>query len=224
MLYSEHGRKLATLCRQIRADAIAAGEDKPPPRTLVFVTLGGVVSGPLRKALWGAHTLVTLLPEGREAIKVVEDFDKGKASIMVCTAQASRGLDLRNVAHVYSLDVPNAKEYVHRAGRCGRVGAIDPGVVTSIVSDDEKVSYENVVDELQIKSEEIETIDAEKMGRGTDDEEEALAQLQRLLDDTFYLLDTKQLNIASLEKALAIEPEVLDYGDDEDFDDEENKK
>ena len=38
-------------------------------------------------------------------------------------------------------------------------------MVTSIVSDDEKVSYENVVDELQIKSEEIETIDAEKMGR-----------------------------------------------------------
>ena len=28
----------------------------------------------------------------------------------------------------------------------------------------------------------------------------------------------------TLEKALAIEPEVLDYGDDEDFDDEENKK
>ena len=26
-----------SLCRQIRADAIAAGEDKPPPRTLVFV-------------------------------------------------------------------------------------------------------------------------------------------------------------------------------------------
>jgi superfamily II DNA/RNA helicase len=224
VLYSEPGRKLVTLCRQIRADAIAAGEDKPPPRTLVFVKdapAAEVVAGPLRKALWGAHTLVTLLPEGREALRVVEDFDKGKASIMVCTAQVSRGLDLRNVAHVYSLDVPNAKEYVHRAGRCGRVGAVDPGVVTSIVSDEEKDSYENVVEELQIKSEEIETIDVEKMGRGTDDEEEALAQLQRLLDDNFYLLDTKQLNIASLEKALAIEPEVLDYGDGDDFDDEE---
>lgn len=221
VLYSEPGRKLVTLCRQIRADAIAAGEDKPPPRTLVFVKdtpAAEIVAGPLRKALWGAHTLVTLLPEGREALRVVEDFDKGKASIMVCTAQVSRGLDLRNVAHVYSLDVPNAKEYVHRAGRCGRVGAVDPGVVTSIVSDEEKESYENVVDELQIKSEEIETIEVEKMGRGTDDEEEALSQLQRLLVDNFYLLDTKQLNIASLEKALAIEPEVLDY-DDEDEED-----
>ena len=221
VLCSEPGRKLVTLCRQIRADAIAAGEDKPPPRTLVFVKdtpAAEIVAGPLRKALWGAHTLVTLLPEGREALRVVEDFDKGKASIMVCTAQVSRGLDLRNVAHVYSLDVPNAKEYVHRAGRCGRVGAVDPGVVTSIVSDEEKESYENVVDELQIKSEEIETIEVEKMGRGTDDEEEALSQLQRLLDDNFYLLDTKQLNIASLEKALAIEPEVLDY-DDEDEED-----
>lgn len=221
VLYSEPGRKLVTLCRQIRADAIAAGVDKPPPRTLVFVKdtpAAEIVAGPLRKALWGAHTLVTLLPEGREALRVVEDFDKGKASIMVCTAQVSRGLDLRNVAHVYSLDVPNAKEYVHRAGRCGRVGAVDPGVVTSIVSDEEKESYENVVDELQIKSEEIETIEVEKMGRGTDDEEEALSQLQRLLDDNFYLLDTKQLNIASLEKALAIEPEVLDY-DNEDEED-----
>ena len=221
VLYSEPGRKLVTLCRQIRADAIAAGEDKPPPRTLVFVKdtpAAEIVAGPLRKALWGAHTLVTLLPEGREALRVVEDFDKGKASIMVCTAQVSRGLDLRNVAHVYSLDVPNVKEYVHRAGRCGRVGAVDPGAVTSIVSDEEKESYENAVDELQIKSEEIETIEVEKMGRGTDDEEEALSQLQRLLDDNFYLLDTKQLNIASLEKALAIEPEVLDY-DNEDEED-----
>ena len=81
-----------------------------------------------------------------------------------------------------------------------------------------KKATKNVVDELQIKSEEIETIEVEKMGRGTDDEEEALSQLQRLLDDNFYLLDTKQLNIASLEKALAIEPEVLDY-DDEDEED-----
>ena len=126
VLYSEHGRKLVTLCRQIRADAIAAGEDKPPPRTLVFVKGGSggeIVVGPLRKALWGAHTLVTLLPEGREAIKVVEDFDKGKASIMVCTAQASRGLDLRNVSNVVFVGRPEcerirASRGEMRSGRC----------------------------------------------------------------------------------------------------------
>ena len=104
MLYSEHGENWSLLCRQIRADAIVAGEDKPPPRTLVFVkdaSAAEIVAGPLRKALWGAHTLVTLLPEGREAIKVVEDFDKGKASIMVCTAQASRGLDSEMSATVF---------------------------------------------------------------------------------------------------------------------------
>ena len=222
VLLSEPGRKLVTLCRQIRADAIAVGEDKPPPRTIVFVKdapAAEIVAGPLRKALWGAHTLVTLLPDGIEALRVVEDFDKGKASIMVCTAQVSRGLDLKNVAHVYSLDVPDVKEYVHRAGRCGRVGAVDPGVVTSIVSEGEKESYERVTAELNLKSEEIETINVDTLMRGSDDEEEALAKLQRILDDNFYLLDTKQLNIASLEKALSLEPEI-DY--DEVSEDEGN--
>ena len=111
------------------------------------------------------------------------------------------------------------KEYVHRAGRCGRVGAVDPGVVTSIVSEGEKESYERVTAELNLKSEEIETINVDTLMRGSDDEEEALAKLQRILDDNFYLLDTKQLNIASLEKALSLEPEI-DY--DEVSEDEGN--
>ena len=58
VLYSEHGRKLVTLCRQIRADAIAAGEDKPPPRTLVFVkdARRGKLSRVLYVKRYGART------------------------------------------------------------------------------------------------------------------------------------------------------------------------
>ena len=129
----------------------------------------------------GCTHAVTLLPEGREALSV-EDFDKGKASIMVCTAQVSRGLDLRNVAHVYSLDVPNAKEYVHRAEMAGSVPSIQASSRLSFPR--EKESYENVIDELQIKSEEIETIKLKKWD-GYRRREEALSQLQRLLDDNF---------------------------------------
>ena len=44
-------------------------------------------------------------------------------SILVATAVAARGLDIRGVEHVINYDLPSSiDEYVHRIGRTGRVG------------------------------------------------------------------------------------------------------
>jgi superfamily II DNA/RNA helicase len=49
---------------------------------------------------------------------------KQKVGVLVATDVAARGLDIRDVSHVYNYDVPpSAEEYVHRIGRTARAGA-----------------------------------------------------------------------------------------------------
>lgn len=64
----------------------------------------------------------------REA--ALDSFRTGRTPIMVATAVAARGLDIPNVIHVISFDLPNnIDDYVHRIGRTGRVG--NTGYATS---------------------------------------------------------------------------------------------
>lgn len=55
--------------------------------------------------------------------EALRDFKSGRMPILVATAVAARGLDIKNVAHVINYDLPSSiEEYVHRIGRTGRVG------------------------------------------------------------------------------------------------------
>ncbi len=48
----------------------------------------------------------------------------GKIDVLVATDVAARGLDIKNVTHIYNYDVPRtSKEYVHRIGRTARAGS-----------------------------------------------------------------------------------------------------
>eukprot|EP00088_Acartia_fossae_P002685 TRINITY_DN11106_c0_g1_i1.p1 TRINITY_DN11106_c0_g1~~TRINITY_DN11106_c0_g1_i1.p1 ORF type:complete len:559 (+),score=75.64 TRINITY_DN11106_c0_g1_i1:28-1704(+) len=61
-------------------------------------------------------------------------FITGDVNIMTATDLASRGLDTSTVHHVINYDFPlNAADYLHRAGRVGRVGSCSGGHVTSLV-------------------------------------------------------------------------------------------
>ncbi|CAO3632391.1 unnamed protein product [Mucor fragilis] len=66
----------------------------------------------------------------RERENALEAFRTGRAPIMVATAVAARGLDIPNVTHVISYDLPtDVDDYVHRIGRTGRAGNV--GVATA---------------------------------------------------------------------------------------------
>ena len=62
--------------------------------------------------------------QGKQArAKALQDFRTGKATLLLSTDLAARGLDIADVDTVFNLDLPeDAKTYLHRAGRTGRAG------------------------------------------------------------------------------------------------------
>lgn len=56
-------------------------------------------------------------------LKSLEQLKNQKTEVLVATDVAARGLDIKNVTHVYNYDVPKTpKEYIHRIGRTARAG------------------------------------------------------------------------------------------------------
>ena len=55
--------------------------------------------------------------------ETLQGFREGKITLLVASDVAARGLDIRDLSHVFNFDVPfNAEDYVHRIGRTGRAG------------------------------------------------------------------------------------------------------
>ena len=56
-------------------------------------------------------------------------------------AAATRGLDFRQVTDVFNLGIVGSPDdYVHRAGRIGRIGQAGRGAVVSILAESEVVA------------------------------------------------------------------------------------
>ena len=68
----------------------------------------------------------------REREEALEDFKSDRKPILVATAVAARGLDIRGVEYVINYDLPgDVEEYVHRIGRTGKLGK--HGLVINLV-------------------------------------------------------------------------------------------
>ncbi|KAI8389500.1 P-loop containing nucleoside triphosphate hydrolase protein [Blakeslea trispora] len=90
----------------------------------------------------------------REREYALDAFRQGRATIMVATAVAARGLDIPNVTHVISYDLPtDVDDYVHRIGRTGRAG--NPGVATAFFNRANKPIARDLVDLLKEAKQEI---------------------------------------------------------------------
>lgn len=65
------------------------------------------------------------------------DFREGRAVLLIASDLAARGLDFKGLTHVINYDMPESPEiYLHRAGRCGRMG--EKGVCISLITPREK--------------------------------------------------------------------------------------
>jgi ATP-dependent RNA helicase RhlE len=71
-----------------------------------------------------------------EREQALQEFKDGKATVLVATDIAARGLDIEQLPFVVNYELPYSPEdYVHRIGRTGRAGM--PGVAISLMCADE---------------------------------------------------------------------------------------
>jgi superfamily II DNA/RNA helicase len=79
----------------------------------------------------------------------MEEFRTGKVSLLVASDLAARGLDIKDVSHIFNLDFPEDPQlYLHRVGRTGRAGL--SGIAISIVNLKERSLLEKVEKTFEI--------------------------------------------------------------------------
>ena len=82
----------------------------------------------------------------------LDEIKNQKIDVLVATDVAARGLDIKNVSHVYNYDVPpTAKEYVHRIGRTARAGENGDAVTLLTERDHDNFRRVQSNDDLKIE-------------------------------------------------------------------------
>ncbi|CAJ1942324.1 unnamed protein product [Cylindrotheca closterium] len=233
---------LLALTRLIRKELrdYDTGKNSERPRVVIFFpdeVIAKASIAPLRDALWGEHKLCVLLPKtGFNPLQMMEQFKSNETSVLLATPNSVRGLDFPDVTHVYTLYLPmdDPREYVHLAGRVGRVGQKGSvrgsgGRVVSILQEEEADKMEQLAAELGFDFSDI-VLDKEDMVLPRDEEGEIdwgdanlddveVEKMRRLFEDTLNLVNSD----GAPEDQLVDTPSVIDaeFEDDDDDDDEE---
>ncbi|MCB1603000.1 MAG: C-terminal helicase domain-containing protein, partial [Xanthomonadales bacterium] len=75
--------------------------------------------------------------------QTLENFRKGRSSVLVATDIASRGIDIDDVTHVFNYELPHEPEsYVHRIGRTARKGT--EGIAISLCDPGERAQLRSI--------------------------------------------------------------------------------
>jgi ATP-dependent RNA helicase DeaD len=75
------------------------------------------------------------MPQNRR-LKALDRLKRSTIHVLVATDVAARGLDIKNITHIYNYDVPKTSdEYIHRIGRTARAGA-EGDAITFVASVD----------------------------------------------------------------------------------------
>lgn len=86
--------------------------------------------------------------------RVIMDFHSQKINVLVATDVAARGLDIKDVEHIYNFDIPKTSfDYLHRIGRTARAGK--HGSATSLLSERDHDNFRNVLQDRSLKIERL---------------------------------------------------------------------
>jgi ATP-dependent RNA helicase RhlB len=116
-----------------------------PSRGLIFVNTrraAEMVVERLNRNSWKTQAITGDI-EQKKRLRILAEFKDGKLPILVATDVASRGIDVKDVSHVFNYDLPqDAEDYVHRIGRTGRAGA--SGKAISLADEEYVYSLEEI--------------------------------------------------------------------------------
>jgi superfamily II DNA/RNA helicase len=78
--------------------------------------------------------------EQPERIRELDRFKDGEINILVASDVAARGLDIKDVSHIFNYDVPwHPDDYIHRIGRTGRAGKTGIAITLATKADAEAI-------------------------------------------------------------------------------------
>jgi ATP-dependent RNA helicase DeaD len=87
--------------------------------------------------------------------RVLEEFHSSETHILVASDLAARGLDVKDLTHVYNYDIPKtSKEYLHRVGRTARAG--ESGKAISLLSEKDYENFRRIQADRSIVIERLE--------------------------------------------------------------------
>ncbi|KAG8190964.1 hypothetical protein JTE90_010826 [Oedothorax gibbosus] len=86
--------------------------------------------------------------------QALDDLKTGLVRILVATDVASRGLDIKDITHIFNMYFPhNIEEYVHRVGRTGRAGRT--GTAVSLFTRGDWMHAEGLIKILEEAQQEV---------------------------------------------------------------------
>lgn len=96
-----------------------------PKKAIIFINRNELVQEVAMKLAYHKIKAVAIYGNAtkNERKSILDAFRSGKSNVLVASDLVARGLDLKDITHVISMDVPeDLNEYTHRAGRTGRAG------------------------------------------------------------------------------------------------------
>ncbi|MGM5481679.1 MAG: DEAD/DEAH box helicase [Nanobdellota archaeon] len=110
-------------------------------KTVDFVTKNLRSQGVDATAIHGGFTQ-------NKRTNTMDNFKDGKATVLVCTDVAARGIHVDYVSHIYNYEIPKSPtDYVHRIGRTARAG--EQGKVLNLICDFDYDNFSRVFNEFR---------------------------------------------------------------------------
>ena len=87
-------------------------------------------------------------------LRVIEEFHKGKHNILVASAVAARGLDIKDISHIFNYDLSrDPQEYIHRVGRTARAGK--SGKAITLLSERDHDVFREILNRYPVEVKEL---------------------------------------------------------------------
>lgn len=85
---------------------------------------------------------------------VIDRFNGDKTNYLIASAVAARGLDIKDVTHVFNYDLSkDPQEYIHRVGRTARAG--ESGIAITLLSEQDHGSFHAIFNRYDIDATEL---------------------------------------------------------------------